>query len=38
VVEFDLVVWHWFVALLANLCQRECNNVPEMGMKSVPPW
>jgi hypothetical protein len=19
-------------------CQRECNNVPEMGMKSVPPW
>jgi carbamoyltransferase len=19
-------------------CHRECNNVPEMGMKSVPPW
>ena len=19
-------------------CQRECNNVPKMGMKSVPPW
>jgi len=21
-----------------DILSRECNNVPEMGMKSVPPW
>jgi len=32
--------WERFVkeVLKSYECQRECNSVPEMGTKSVPPW
>ena len=28
----------WAFSVAFDCCQRECNNVPEMGMKSVPLW
>ncbi len=34
----EVVTVHSKIPPIPGWCHRECNNVPEMGMKSVPPW